>query len=189
MGEPARSLGVTIEDFCAFEGQPGTRYELFGGEIVAMNQPTVRHAALQMSLGRELLRALEGRCDVLGPIGVYCEATGEAFGPDVVVICEPAAYDRVLGRALTNPSAIFEILSPSTSRIDTHDKLPSYKAISSLREYVLVSQAKKLIQVHRRETGSWMMDQLSSGNLSVCGAEISIDAIYDRVETSPLLGR
>ncbi|MBX3227639.1 MAG: Uma2 family endonuclease [Labilithrix sp.] len=187
MGEPARSLGLGLEEFWAFEGEPDTRYELFGGEILAMNQPTIRHAALQMSLGRELLRALDGRCEVLGPIGVYCEATGEAFGPDVVVICEPAAYDKVRGRALINPSAIFEILSPSTSRIDTHDKLPAYKTIASLSEYVLISQKKKLIQVHRRVKGGWVMDPLSSGSFRVCAAEISVDAVYERIDKSPLL--
>ncbi len=61
MGDPARRGGATVADFWAFEGKPGTRYELFDGEIVAMNQPTVRHAVLQASLITELNRALDGR--------------------------------------------------------------------------------------------------------------------------------
>lgn len=184
MADPATRVGATLADYCAFEGEPGTRYELFNGEIVAMNQPTIQHGILQMSLGAELIRALDGRCAVVGPIGVYCQATDEAFGPDIVVMCEAARYDPILGRAVMNPSAVFEILSPTTSRIDTHEKLPSYKTIESLREYVLVSQKKRLIQVHRRTKTGWTLEQVSAGTFRVCDAEVSVDAVYERLEKS-----
>ncbi|MBX3231552.1 MAG: Uma2 family endonuclease [Labilithrix sp.] len=189
MGEPAEEIGVSFREFWEYEGLPETRYELFSGEIVAMNQPSLRHGALQGSLIGELMRTLEGRCQVLGPVGVYCEATGDAFGPDVIVLCEPAIYDKEIGRALTNPSAIFEILSPGTSKIDTHEKLPAYKAIPSLREYVLVSQRKRLIQLHRRTSSGWISEQYSSGALRICDGEITVEAIYERVDTSALLPR
>lgn len=189
MGAPAKTINVSFREFWDHEGLPGARYELFSGEIVAMNQPSLRHGALQGSLIGELLRALDGRCQVLGPVGVYCEATGDAFGPDVVVICEPAIYDREVGRALTNPSAIVEVLSPGTSRIDTHEKLPAYKTIASLREYILVSQKKRLVQLYRRTSGGWLSEQHSSGPFRVCDGEITVESIYDRVDRSALLPR
>lgn len=184
MGQPARAHRATLADFWDFQGSPGTRYELADGEILAMNQPTLRHAELQMALGHELLRALSGRCRVLGPVGVHCEATEEAFGPDVVVLCEPPKYDAILGRALTNPSAVFEILSPSTSQVDAHDKLPGYKSLASLREYVLVSQKKRLVHVHRRTTAGWILEEISSGSFHVCDVDLSLDAIYGSGDAS-----
>lgn len=182
MGEAAKSAGVTFREYCAFEGDPSTRYELFSGEILAMNQPTLEHAALQMCLGRELLRALGERCQVLGPMGVHCEATGEAFGPDVVVLCDPPAFDRVLGRALTNPTAIFEILSPSTSQVDAHEKLHAYVTIPTLRAYVLVSQKRRLVQIHRRVSAGWLLEEVSSGTFRICDADVSVDAVYEQLD-------
>jgi Uma2 family endonuclease len=187
MAHPAKRARATLEDFQTFEGAPDTRYELFDGEILAMNQGTLRHGVLQASLMMTLGRELEGRCTLSGPVGVYCEATGDAFGPDLVVLCEPPRFDPVLRRALTNPSAIFESLSPSTSQIDGHEKLHAYKTIASLREYVLVSQKTRLIYVHRRTRSGWAMEELSSGTFLVCDGEISVDAIYERIEKSPVL--
>lgn len=181
MGEPATSLGVTFAEYCAFEGALGTRYELFNGEILAMNQPTLEHAALQASLALELLKALGGRCQVLGPMGVHCEATGEAFGPDLIVLCDPPSYDRVVGRALTNPSAIVEILSPSTSQVDAHEKLHAYKTITSLQAYVLVSQKRRLVQIHRRVGDAWLLEEVSSGTFRVGDADVTIDAVYAQI--------
>ena len=182
MGRPARQRRVTFEEYSAHEGAPNTRYELFAGEIVAMNQPTFRHAALQVSLAHELVAVLAGRCDVLGPTGVYCAATDEAFGPDLVVVCEPPTFDGKLGRALTNPRAIVEIVSPSTSQVDTIEKLAAYTTIGSLREYVIVSQSRRLVTVYRRSEAGWTIEQLSAGRLVVCDATLSVDSIYDRVD-------
>ncbi|WXB00308.1 Uma2 family endonuclease [Pendulispora brunnea] len=163
------------------------RYELFNGRIVAMNQPSGRHAFLMGSLIHRIGNALAGRCRVVGPMGVYIEATDDAFAPDVIVTCEPARYDPIRGRALVNPRALFEILSPSTEHIDKTLKVSRYTQLSSLQEYVLVSQNEKHVQIYRRGPVEWSWQRATSGGFTVCEAEISIDAIYDGIDDFPIV--
>ncbi len=47
---------------------------------------------------------------------------------------------------LLNPILIVEVLSPGTAAYDRGDKALAYRQIASLREYVLVSQDKALVE-------------------------------------------
>lgn len=152
-----------------------------------MNQPSLRHGLLTTTLLGALRAALRDRCTVLGPVGVYCEATDEGFGPDIVVLCEPPRLDPIRGRALVNPRAIIEILSPSTETVDKGDKLHSYRTLEALQEYILVSQEKRFIQVYRRGRDGWLWQDVTAGSFAVCDAAVSIDAVYEGLETLPFV--
>ena len=57
---------------------------------------------------------------------------------------------------ITNPIVLVEILSDSTEAYDRGAKAARYRRISSLREYVLVSQSEPRIEVQRRpQGGGW----------------------------------
>ena len=57
---------------------------------------------------------------------------------------------------LTNPTAIIEVLSPSTERYDHGSKFRNYKQIPSLIEYILVAQDEALCdRFVRQPDGSW----------------------------------
>ena len=59
------------------------------------------------------------------------------YYPDVVLSCA-TADKHPLYTAL--PCLIVEVLSPSTERIDTREKLFAYRLLPSLREYLLLRQ-------------------------------------------------
>lgn len=54
--------------------------------------------------------------------------------------------------AITNPFLLVEILSDSTEARDRGVKAAHYRHVPSLREYVLVSQHERRIEVQRRTT-------------------------------------
>jgi Uma2 family endonuclease len=56
---------------------------------------------------------------------------------------------------LTNPALIVEVLSRSTEAYDRGDKFMRYKAIETLREYVLISQDEVLVEHFAREGDFW----------------------------------
>lgn len=57
---------------------------------------------------------------------------------------------RSLGQAVTNPAIIVEALSEATERYDRDGKFQAYKQLASLREYILVAQDRRSIEVFRR---------------------------------------
>jgi Uma2 family endonuclease len=74
-----------------------------------------------------------------------------------------------------------EILSPSTSQVDAHEKLHAYRTIASLDAYILVSQKRRLVQIHRRAGDAWLLEEVSSGTFRVCDADVSLDALYAQI--------
>lgn len=87
---------------------------------------------------------------------------------------------RALGEALLNPSILVEVLSESTEDYDRGEKFAHYMRIPSLKEYVLVSQARPRIEVFRRPSrGHWLHEEATSGGtVIILGVAIEVDAIY-----------
>jgi Uma2 family endonuclease len=56
-------------------------------------------------------------------------------------------------QAITNPTIIVEVLSPSTALYDREGKFQAYQKIKSFREYVLISQENVLVEVFYKAEG------------------------------------
>ncbi|MGH7295287.1 MAG: Uma2 family endonuclease [Polyangiaceae bacterium] len=84
--------------------------------------------------------------------------------------------------ALTNPIVVVEVLSESTEARDRGVKAAHYRHISSLREYVLVSQTEPHVEVHRRnEAGRWELFEYRRGDvveLASLGCSLAVDELY-----------
>ena len=72
------------------------------------------------------------------------------YYPDVVVTCDPPGSDPYVR---TQPHVVIEVVSPSTERIDRHEKLFAYRRVPSVQEYVLVLQDRMQVEVYRRQSG------------------------------------
>ncbi len=173
-------------EFLAFERNSPERHEFIDGEIVAMSGGTLAHSVIGANLGAELRAALRERpCLVASSdLRVKVEA-GEFFTyPDVTVVCGDPLLDDEFRDTLLNPTAIFEVLSDSTERIDRHEKLLAYQTLPSLQEYVLVAQSARRVEVYRR-ANDWKAEYFDSGEIRLDCLErsVSVDAIYADVES------
>jgi Uma2 family endonuclease len=106
------------------------------------------------------------------------------YYPDVSISCNPQDRQKYF---LESPCLIFEVLSPSTERIDRHEKLINYRELDSLQEYVLVSQTEKKVEVHRRgdRPGDWSLATFLQNDIvqfQSIGLQLSLADIYDEVE-------
>jgi Uma2 family endonuclease len=73
---------------------------------------------------------------------------------------------------------IVEVLSESTERYDRDGKFNAYKALPSLREYVLISQDERRIEVFRRADG-WAGEAKRAGEtITIHGTLIQVDEIF-----------
>ena len=85
---------------------------------------------------------------------------------------------------LSNPIALFEVLSPSTRGRDRGVKFDLYRAIPSLRHYVLVEPDRREIDHYARQgEATWLLTTLRSDDtlrLDPPGVEIPLDEIYRR---------
>ncbi len=89
--------------------------------------------------------------------------------------------NKKLGEALTNPSVIVEVLSPTTQARDRGVKLEAYKQLVSLEDYVVISQSERRVEVHRRVDGEWTTE-VATGNglVTIRGHSVALDTIYGK---------
>src|SRR5947209_525984 len=107
--------------------------------------------------------------------------------PDVVVICGDIDFHDAFGDVILNPTAIFEVLSPSTELFDRGDKFLRYQSWNpTLKEYVLISQSKPLVERYARSSdGRWeyevIMGLESQVSVPSIRCEMKLADLYDRV--------
>ncbi|OQX03712.1 MAG: hypothetical protein BWK80_55095, partial [Desulfobacteraceae bacterium IS3] len=71
--------------------------------------------------------------------------------PDIMVVCGEIRLAENTRDVITNPVLIIEVLSPGTESFDRGKKFEYYRSIPSLKEYVLVSQEKQIVEVYFRQ--------------------------------------
>ena len=104
--------------------------------------------------------------------------------PDVVVGCGPSHMEDNRQDTLLNPAVIVEVLSPSTSAYDRGEKFANYRTISSLREYVLVSQDTCRIEHYIRQPDhSWTLTEVinvtDTLTLPTIHCELPLSIVYN----------
>ena len=103
--------------------------------------------------------------------------------PDLVVSCDPD--DLVAVNALQAPKLIVEVLSPATEALDRGQKFKEYRALPSLREYVLISSTQVNVEIYRRGEGQlWLYTAYQAGEefvLESVGISLPVSLLYESV--------
>jgi Uma2 family endonuclease len=178
----------TIREYVQLEAYSNVRHEYFGDQIFAMAGGTPEHGTWAANIIGLLAASLRGRpCRVqTSDVRVRVVATGLDTYPDVSVVCGRAELDKDDPQAVTNPTILFEVLSPSTEEYGRGEKLEHYKKISALREIVLVAHDQKRVDVVRRppsalDDGIWVSITSRAGEtvrLESLDCELPVDEIY-----------
>ena len=187
MGLPAPIGKMTYAEYLTFEASSHEKHDFLSGEVYAMAGGTPEHAALQASIARVLANALEvaGKpCRVYSAnLRVRVEATDFACYPDATIVCGKLETSTSDPQAATNPIVVVEVLSDSTESYDRGIKAGHYRHIPSIREYVLVAQHTRLIEVWRRNAQAQWEVAAASGagepaSIESLGVLIAVDTVY-----------
>lgn len=175
----------TYEEYLQLENASSTKHEYLNGDIVAMAGGSPDHAAIAANVIAALNVQLRGKpCRVFtADLRIRIEAANVATYPDVSVVCGPVQLDPKddKGHTITNPIVLVEVLSPSTHKYDTGEKLEYYKRIPSLQEVVLVDWEQQRLAVWRRAMGgAFWAEETTSGAAQVrsIGCELSLEDVY-----------
>ncbi|MDB5645921.1 Uma2 family endonuclease [Methylobacterium sp.] len=168
---------LSVEEFLAWaEHQPG-RFELLDGEIFAMSPQRVRHAetkfAVQLAL-RDGIHRAGLPCHML-PDGITVRVdNATSFEPNALVHCgEQLDADAITA---TDPVIVVEVLSPSTGRIDTGQKLVGYFRVPSVMHYLIVDPVRRMVIHHRRGPEALIETRIcASGRIDLDPPGLSLD--------------
>ncbi len=168
----------SLQDYLAVEEMGPVRHEFLGGAIFAMAGGTPEHAALSAAVVVLLGMHLRGgACRLYSAhLRLRVPATGLATYADAAVICGEIERDPDSPTHVTNPTLVVEVLSPSTEEYDRGDKRQHYQQLASLRDYVLVAQSRRRVEVFSRTAGEWQHRVYSAGEAAVLP---SVDCTFE----------
>ena len=181
----AQKVLLSPEEYLARERAADFKSEYCRGEMFAMAGASERHTRIKDNLAHFTANQLDG-----GPCRVYTSdlrvkvsATGLYTYPDVVFVCdEPRLEDR-FGDTLLNPRVITEVLSKSTESYDRGEKFAQYRQLPSVKEYVLVSQDRPLVERFvRQPDDTWVLTEFSGSDktfeFGTMAARVAMADIY-----------
>ncbi|MFN0122786.1 MAG: Uma2 family endonuclease [Blastocatellia bacterium] len=161
---------LSVAEYLASEQDAAARHEYVNGQAHAMAGASDRHNRIAGNIYARLLTHLgAGPCEpFMSDMKVRVDDT-LFYYPDVVVTCDEAPRDPYFR---TQPRLVFEVLSPTTARVDLLEKLLAYRNTPGLLEYVIVSQDEMRVTVHRRTADGWRDETFDQP-----GAEIRFESV------------
>jgi Uma2 family endonuclease len=173
----------TYADYLALEASSNVKHEFLGAQIYAMAGGTPEHAALAAAaIGLLFTQLRGGNCRAYDADLRVRTEPGLATYPDITIICGPSERHEDDPQAVTNPALIIEVLSRSSEDYDEGDKFEHYKTIASLKQYVLVSQRERSIEVWTRENDNrWRSTIVREGATAelLVGAQLDVHELYE----------
>ncbi|MDD2690415.1 MAG: Uma2 family endonuclease [Simplicispira sp.] len=149
---------ISIEDYLEGEQHTDTKHEYLAGQVVAMGGASDKHGLIAGSLYAALLPAARRKgCQLFiadMKVRVNHDSDSYCYYPDLLLSCQPD--DRESAYYRRHPCLLVEVLSPSTERIDSREKLLAYRLLPSLREYLLLRQDRVQADLYQRgDEGRW----------------------------------
>jgi Uma2 family endonuclease len=181
---------MTAEEYLALDRAAEFRSEFLDGEMIAMSGGSMRHSGVRINLAVEVGTALRGSsCQAFGSdLRVRVSPRMYAY-PDLTVVCGKLKLAGDREDILLNPTALFEVLSPSTEHYDRGVKFQHYREVESLHEYILVAQDQiRIEQYTRGDANTWTLHDYQRPDevlrIASIGVSLPLAAIYERIEFS-----
>ena len=181
---------MSLQEYIALDRSGDERLEYVDGEVfVVASRP--EHNLVKGKLYIALTKALEGKPCLALPDGqkIATRKTRAYHYPDASVFCGELMRDPDDDHALTNPTLLAEVLSPSTADYDRGGKFVHYRSLPSLREYLIVSIEEHTVERYRRlDSGEWLMTELHSGAIDLTSIDARIviaDLWFDLERLAP----
>lgn len=168
------------------------RHELIDGVMYAMSGASDNHGAIETNLQAALKPRLRGRVGKASGTSIklqVAEPRDDESGfyyPDAMICCDPSDRGAKKGIGIRKrPSAIFEILSPSTRNLDLGRKRTDYLSLPSLDVYVRIEQSRPEVAIERRTATGWMVETVEGldavVSLPTLQVELPLAEIYEDV--------
>ncbi len=183
----------SVEEYIAFEEKTEVRHEYHNGKLRPMSGGSRRHSSIigQITylLIKEFIEQSNDCVAMPNDMRVFVKSRNKGLYPDVVVCCGKEEYtfpDRT--DFVSNPTALFEVLSPSTEAYDLSEKFDIYQELDTLKEYVIVHQSHCHVEVRSlidAEKNSWKLSFYKNltdvVRLNSLGVELPLSVIYRNI--------
>jgi Uma2 family endonuclease len=172
---------MTREAFLDWAEAQSERYEFDGVQPVGMVGGTRNHSQICQNLYFALRTRLHGTgCTPLGPDAGIATVGNTVRFPDALVTCTKSpGTDRLIPGAVI----VVEVVSPGSDRTDRIEKPIEYRAVETIRRYIIVESRHPGATVLHRATGpaDWTESTRGAGatlHLPEIGIDVPVTELY-----------
>ena len=179
---------ITEAQYLKMERAAETKHAFFDGEVIAIPNANVQYC----TVARDVMVALHPQVRRRGhhifafDMRVKVTVSGLYTYPSIAVVCGEAQFEDAETDTLLNPTVIVDVHPRSTEAYDRGEKFEQYRKLPSLAEYLLISQAKPLIEHFLRQPdGKWLLSEYSAPSdvveLPSTGCRLALADVYEQV--------
>ena len=180
---------ISEEEYLETELRSEFKREYLGGVVYAMAGASEPHNIIAANLMGMLYARLRGKpCQSFGSdmkVRLLPLDSTYYYYPDAMIACDPTDSGHGWRE---RPSALFEIITEETRRIDEREKRLAYLQLSTLEAYLRIEQNRAEVVVERRTPEGWKTERLSGLEAVVClpalEIELPLAELYERIKFS-----
>ena len=187
--EKKTKIFITPEEYLEIEREAEFKSEYYNGEIFALAGAGFNHNIIISNIAIILGNHLKGKnCyEFINDMRLLIKENSLYTYPDLMVVCDNLKFLDEKKDIVLNPILIIEVLSKSTESYDRGKKFEFYRSISSLKEYIMVSSDRHLVEAYtKNENNLWVLSDEknpeSSIKFSSLSQQIPLKEIYSKVE-------
>lgn len=192
--QPKPQTHLTPEEYLAIERKADFKSEYYNGEMFALAGASEKHELIRGNTFAAIHQLVKGKpCKVYSSdIRIWIEKAGLYTYPDISIVCGKPEFIDSNVDTLKNPVTVIEVLSDSTEKYDRSQKFKFYMSIPTLKEYILVSQNKIILEQFikdEKKDNEWLLRIFDkpedSFEIHSIKEKINLKDIYDKIEFEP----
>ncbi|MGI8639258.1 MAG: Uma2 family endonuclease [Pyrinomonadaceae bacterium] len=173
----------TVEEYLDIERNSGKKSEYQNGKVLATNNSNRTHNLIVSNITIAVGSRLSGNKAEIYVSNMRVQINANRFSyPSIVIVSgEPSFIDN-RSDVLLNPTVAVEIYSTATSFHDKTEKLESYLAMGSIREYLLVKEDEMRVEHYTKQNAKQWIYRIYNDRDEV----VSIDALNCKVSMTEI---
>ena len=179
----------SMDDYLTTERQGAVRHDFVDGRVIARSGANRWHNLLVSNTAVALGSRIHGnKVEVyISNMRVKLKNSYICY-PDVVVVNGEPSFADQNADLLLNPTVIVEIFSNQTNSSDKTNKLESYLAMDSIKEFVLLKEEEMRVEHYARQNAKQWIYRIYNERDDVISLEsinckVSLAEIYAQVKT------
>ncbi|MEO8573275.1 MAG: Uma2 family endonuclease [Pyrinomonadaceae bacterium] len=180
---------TSMDDYLTTERQGGTRHDYVDGRAIPRTASNRWHNMLAANTAIALGSRMHGHKSEIYISNMRVKLKNNYICyPDVIVVNGEPTFSDQNSDLLLNPTVIVEIFSNQTASSDKTNKLESYLAMESIKEFVLLKEEEMRVEQYARQNAKQWMYRIYNERDDVISFEsinckISLAEIYAQVKT------
>ncbi len=175
-----KSEGYSFRDFLRISGEEG-KWEILEGAIIMHSPASFEHERIVSRIIAEFIKKLSDIGEVFGSNVVYRLSPKTGLAPDISFVRKNRLHLVKGSYFQGKPDIAVEVISPSTQKYDTQEKLPLYKKAGvPIIIYAFPQEGKVLVwEKEGKEYKEKIYTKSGRKKLKIFGKEIDISVFFD----------